>query len=98
MPYQLIDEHFDEHPELKAQRQLLTTIPGIGKQTESVLLGEMGNVQAYKNARQVAAHAGLTPVERTSGSSVHGKPRLSHMGNARLRNASSLACDRGDEA
>lgn len=27
---QLIDKHFDEHPELKAQRDLLTTIPGIG--------------------------------------------------------------------
>lgn len=48
----------------------------------------MGNFKAYKNARQVAAHAGLTPVERDSrGSSVHGKPRLSRMGNARLRNA-----------
>lgn len=84
---QLIENHFDDHPNLKTQRDLLTTIPGIGEQSASLLLAEMGNVQAYKNARQVAAHAGLTPVERSSGSSVHGKPRLSRMGNARLRHA-----------
>ena len=83
----LIDDHFDQHPNLKAQRDLLTTIPGIGSQSAAVVLGEMGHLQAYKNARQLAAHAGLTPVERSSGSSVHGKPRLSRMGNARLRNA-----------
>lgn len=83
---QLIKDHFDLHPTLKQQRDLLTTIPGIAEHSAAVLLGEMGNVQSYKNARQVAAHAGLTPVERSSGSSVHGKPRLSRMGNARLRN------------
>lgn len=84
---QLIDDHFDQNLNLKVQRDLLTTIPGIGQQSAAVLLGEMGNIQAYQNARQLAAHAGLTPVERSSGSSVHGKPRLSRMGNARLRNA-----------
>lgn len=83
---ELISDHFDQHPNLKAQRDLLTTIPGIGEHSAAVVLAEIGTVQAYKNARQVAAHAGLTPVERKSGSSVNGKPRLSRMGNARLRN------------
>jgi transposase len=35
----------------------------------------------------VAAYAGLVPRERRSGSSVRGRPRLSKIGNARLRNA-----------
>lgn len=83
----LIKEHFDQHPTLKQQRDLLTTIPGIAEHSAAVLLAEIGTIGAYKNARQVAAHAGLTPVERSSGSSVHGKPRMSRMGNARLRNA-----------
>jgi len=84
---ELISDHFDQHPTLKEQRDLLTTIPGIASHSAAVLLAEIGTISAYKNARQVAAHAGLTPVERSSGSSVHGKPRLSRMGNARLRNA-----------
>lgn len=83
----LISDHFDKHPDLKSQRELLKSIPGIGEQTAAILLAEMGNLDAYNNARQVAAHAGLTPQERSSGSSVHGKSRLSRMGNARLRNA-----------
>lgn len=41
----------------------------------------------YHSARQLAAHAGLTPQEYSSGSSVKGKPRLSHVGNARIRKA-----------
>ncbi|PHX55562.1 hypothetical protein CP500_010265 [Tychonema bourrellyi FEM_GT703] len=45
----------------------------------------MGEVSDYDNARQLAAYAGLTPSERTSGTSVKGKTRLSCTGNVRLR-------------
>ena len=37
--------------------------------------------------RQLAAHAGLAPQARESGSSVRGKSRISKRGNARLRKA-----------
>jgi len=84
---QLISDHFDRHPHLKQQRDLLTSIPGIGEQTASVLLAEIGRIDDYNNARQLAAHAGLTPCERSSGTSVHGKTRLSCTGNVRLRKA-----------
>jgi transposase len=65
----------------------LTSIPGIGEQTASVLLAEIGRMDDYNNARQLAAHAGLTPCERSSGTSVKGKTRLSCTGNVRLRKA-----------
>ncbi len=84
---QLISDHFDKHPELKQQRDLLVSIPGIGAQTAAVLLAEIGRIEDYQNARQLAAHAGLTPSERSSGTSVHGKTRLSCTGNSRLRKA-----------
>jgi transposase len=84
---QLISDHFDRHPELKQQRDLLVSIPGIGAQTAAVLLAEIGRIEDYQSARQLAAHAGLTPCERSSGTSVHGKSRLSCTGNSRLRKA-----------
>jgi transposase len=84
---QLINDHFDKHPQLKQQRQLLTSIPGIGEQTAAVILAELGCVENYKSARQLAADAGLTPQEYSSGCSVKGKPRLSRVGNPRLRKA-----------
>jgi transposase len=84
---QLIAEHFDQHPGLKTQRELLTSIPGIGEQTAAVILAEIGSVNAFANARQLAAYCGLTPREKLSGTSVRGRPCLSRMGNTRLRKA-----------
>lgn len=84
---QLIGDHFDQHPHLKQQRELLVSIPGIGEQTAALLLAEIGSLDTYDNARQLAAHAGLTPSELASGSSVKGKSRLSKVGNSRLRKA-----------
>lgn len=83
----MMSVHFDQYPHLKQQRELLTSIPGIGEQTAAVLLAEVGRIEDYKNARQLAAYAGLTPCERSSGTSVHGKTRLSCTGNVRLRKA-----------
>ena len=37
-----IDDHFDQHPQLKQQRDLLTSIPGIGDLTDGRLLAELG--------------------------------------------------------
>lgn len=84
---QQIDDHFDQHPGLKAQRDLLSSIPGIGNQTASVLLAEIVDWQQFDSSRQLAAYAGVTPRERTSGTSLRGKPSLSRVGNARLRKA-----------
>jgi transposase len=84
---QLISDHFDQHPHLKQQHDLLISIPGIASKTAAVLLAEIGRIEDYQNARQLAAHAGLTPCERSSGTSVNGKTRLSCTGNSRLRKA-----------
>jgi transposase len=82
-----IRDHINNHPDLKEQKELLESIPGIGETTSAILLAEMGDVRNYRSARQLAAHAGLTPREYESGSSVHGKPCLSKIGNSRLRRA-----------
>ena len=83
---QLIKDHIDQHPDLKRDRELLMSIPGIGETTAAWLLSEV-QVAAYSSARQVAAHAGLTPRHHESGTSVHGPTRLSKTGKARLRRA-----------
>jgi transposase len=84
---QEIEAHLEQHPNLQQQRDLLDSIPGIGPATAARLLSEIGDWQVFKSARQLAAYAGLTPQEKSSGSSVRGKPRLCKLGNARLRHA-----------
>lgn len=72
-------------PELKAQFDLLLTIPGIGKLTAARLLAEMGDIACFEDAPQLAAYAGLNPKGFRSGSSVHKKTRISKEGRALLR-------------
>lgn len=84
---QLIKVVFDQHPDLKQQRDLLMSIPGIAQTTASLLLSEIVSWQAFESAKQLAAYIGLTPQERTSGSSVRGRTQLSRTGSGRLRKA-----------
>lgn len=82
---QAMKNHIDDNPELKAQRDLLASIPGIGDLTAAKFLAEIPAVQNYATARKLAAHAGVSPCQRSSGSSVRGKTRMSKTGNSRLR-------------
>jgi len=79
-----IDEHINKYPGLKADRDLLISIPAVGPQVGNHLLAIMHNHQ-FQSAEQLAAYLGLVPVERQSGTSVRGRPRLSKAGPARVR-------------
>jgi transposase len=80
---QAIREQIDQHASLRHQRELLVSIPGIGELTAAKLLSE--NIQSFHSTRQVVAYAGLNPQQHDSGTSVHGKPRLSRIGRPSLR-------------
>jgi transposase len=82
-----IRQHFDDHPDLKRRRDLLTSIPGIGETTAGSILSEMAHIDSFQSAKAVAAFAGLSPRERRSGTSIHGRPRMCKTGNARIRKA-----------
>lgn len=74
-----IDDHFDQHPGLKAERDLLQTIPAVGPVSANHLLCLLRG-RTFDSARQAAALTGLVPIEYRSGTSVHGKPRLPKQG------------------
>jgi len=82
---QLISDHIDQNPKLRANRDLLQSIPGIGPTTSSMILAEFGDVERFGDARHMASFCGLTPRHRQSGSSVRGKSRLSKTGSSRIR-------------
>jgi len=88
MELQAVEEEIkhliDRHPPLRAQRDLLTSIPGVADLTASRILGEMPNIAEYRSAKAVAAFAGLSPRENQSGT-MRGRTRLAKTGNARLR-------------
>lgn len=45
-----------------------------------------GGFDRFTSAAELCRYAGLTPVIRQSGSSVKGRPRISKIGNQKLRN------------
>lgn len=81
----LIRDHIDRHPGLRQQRELLTTIPGIGDATAATLLAELFD-KPFQSARQAAAFAGVVPRLQESGT-WRGRSRLSKIGPSRLRKA-----------
>ena len=84
---QQIRQHIDNAPALKADHQLLISIPGIGEIAAQQILAELPDVSQFQSAESAAAFAGLAPAEFRSGKSVHKRTRLSKAGNRHLRQA-----------
>jgi len=84
---QAIAKTLADDPDLRTQRDLLDSIPGLGERSIATWLAFCAEPARFTNARQVAAFAGLNPKHHESGSSVRGKPRLSRIGHAFLRRA-----------
>ena len=81
----LIREHINNHPDLRKKRDLLKTIPGVGAVTIEAILSEINAFEGFDSVEKVVAYMGLSPKEKTSGTSVKGKSSLCKIGNARLR-------------
>ncbi|MEL0630918.1 IS110 family transposase [Psychromonas aquatilis] len=63
---------------------LLQSIPGIGPITAAALMASVGDANAFKNGRQLAAWIGLTPMQHASGE-TNRMGRISKRGNSALR-------------
>jgi transposase len=90
-----IQNHLDQHPDLKHDVELLTSIPGIGERTALRMASALEGGSRFSTARQFAAYLGLTPRQNQSGI-IKGKTTLSKMGPSALRKAlympSIVAC------
>lgn len=87
----LIKEH---EPEMLTN---ISSISGIGKKTAMMLISNTYAFKTFDNYKQVSAYFGLSPIERTSGSSIRGRSRISKKGNPAVRNhlfmCSFTACE-----
>ncbi len=81
-----IEQLFGQYPPLRRQRELLTSIPGIGDTTAARILGEMPNIAEFRDVKAVAAYAGLSPRHYESGS-IRWPSRIAKTGNSSLRAA-----------
>lgn len=72
------------HDVLKRQVDKLTAVAGIGLLTAVAIVAKLP-VERLRDGKAAAAYVGVTPRERQSGTSLHGKPRICKTGNGGLR-------------
>lgn len=78
-----INQQLELHHHWSEQLELLTSIPGIGRRTASLLLSEMPPVTQCGSAKSWVAYCGLAPEPRQSGKGSYS--RLSRVGTPRVR-------------
>lgn len=72
-------------PDVKRNYQLATSVRGIGLVIAAFMLVTTNNFSSFENGREYACYAGIAPFENSSGSSFHGKTRISHLGNKTMK-------------
>lgn len=87
----LIENVINNNEVFKQQNELLRSIPGIGKQTSVILIAYTQAFTLFKTHRQFACYAGTAPFEYSSGSSVRGKTKVSHLANKKLKTSLNMA-------
>jgi transposase len=70
---------------LNEKVKLMTSVPGIGIITASYFICFTNEFTLYRTVKQLACYCGVVPFEHTSGTSIRGRSRVSHMANKRLK-------------
>lgn len=73
--------------DLHQSHRLLVGIKGIGELSAAIILAELPDLDCLRDARQLAAYAGVTPRHRQSGTSGSTYTPMSKAGSSRLRKA-----------
>jgi transposase len=82
-----IADVLEEEEWLKEKIERLCTIKGIAMLTAVTIVAESAGFNLIRNKKQLVSYAGLDVKEKSSGTSVNGRPRISKAGNAYLRAA-----------
>ncbi|MGB4497214.1 MAG: IS110 family transposase [Methylococcaceae bacterium] len=79
-----IDDHTNNHTNLKEDLELLQSIPAVGPQVSNHLLAVIHN-HYFDTSEKLTAYLGLVPVQRQSGSSISARTHISKAGPPHIR-------------
>lgn len=65
--------------------KIVTSIRGIGNVNALMTIAYTENFTCFKNARSYAVYVGVVPFDHSSGTSLHGRKRVSSMANKELK-------------
>ena len=75
---------------LNKQYKLIISIKGIGTQTALFIIAYTAGFMKFKNARKFASYIGIAPFPNTSGTSIKGRTKVSHLANKKLKSLLDL--------
>lgn len=87
----VIDEQIKVLSEQLPEVALLKSIPGIGNALAPIILGEIGDIDRFMNAKQLVAFSGIDPSVKQSGNFVGTKNKVTKRGSPFLRHALYIA-------
>lgn len=71
--------------------ELITSIPGIGNVNGWMMIAYTENFECFTDARKYGAYCGVVPYDHSSGKSIKGKSRVSHMANKTIKGDLDMA-------
>lgn len=81
----------NEDEEMNRLYNLLLSVPGVGFVTAAQLLVQTRLFTLFENARKFACYSGVVPFEHSSGKSIRGVPRVSHLANKKMKTLLNMA-------
>ena len=81
----------EDQSSINQNYHLLQSIKGVGKVLALAAIIKTGNFTRFNNPRKFACFCGTAPFEKTSGSSIRGKTRVSHLADKRMKTLLDLA-------
>jgi transposase len=86
-----IKELISEDQSLQTNYQLALSVTGIGFATAVHLLIVTENFTRFSDVRKLICYCGVAPFEHSSGTSIRGKVRVSHLANKKIKSLLTLA-------
>lgn len=65
--------------------EVITSIDGVGRCTATAIIGATNEMKSAKSKGSLASYAGIAPFEHSSGTSIRGRTRVSHLANKDLK-------------
>ena len=78
-------------PEIRQNYRLLQTIKGVGPVLALATVLKTRNFSRFATARKFACFCGTAPFENTSGTSIRGKTKVSHLADKRMKTLLDLS-------
>jgi len=70
--------------------RLATSIKGVGPQTAIFIIVHTNGFAKFKNARKFASYCGIAPFPNSSGTSIRGRTKVSHLANKKIKSLLDL--------